>query len=183
MTTLLTNLAALLSCTAFVGTLALAGHVRQRRAWVQETDTWHTVDEPLPAPRKELTALPHRAPIGEPQHAEQLDAPSADTLNRVLAGLRRLTPPPIELRRVAETPKIPWDMGTPVFDELVQERAALRRAARIPTAEVRVVFDRLVDHWLCTFCELEGCRGCPGCSCSCKMSALIGRPPLVEVAG
>ncbi|HEX6968936.1 MAG TPA: hypothetical protein VF174_09040, partial [Micromonosporaceae bacterium] len=61
-------------------------------------------------------------------------------------------------------------MGTPIYDQLVRDIKARRRALRMRTQEVRVIFDELITKWMCTFCEYEGCRGCPGCSCSCKLA-------------
>lgn len=59
--------------------------------------------------------------------------------------------------------------GTPIFDGLVADLKARRRALRQPTAEMRRVFDALVERWLCTHCEFEACNGCPGCSCGCRL--------------
>lgn len=59
--------------------------------------------------------------------------------------------------------------GTPIYDQLCADLKARRRALRQPTAEMRRVFDALVERWLCTHCEFEACNGCPGCSCGCRL--------------
>lgn len=59
--------------------------------------------------------------------------------------------------------------GTPIYDQLCADLKARRRALRQPTAEMRRVFDALVERWLCTHCEFESCNGCPGCSCGCRL--------------
>lgn len=61
--------------------------------------------------------------------------------------------------------------GTPIFDELVRDLRVRRRALRMATQEVRVLFDALVEKWRCSHCTEDGCRGCPGCSCACKLVA------------
>jgi hypothetical protein len=83
-----------------------------------------------------------------------------------LVGLKA----PVAMVRTAEPVFV--GMGTPIHDQLVADIKARRRALRWPTAEMRGLFDALVEKWMCTFCEYEGCRGCPGCSCSCKLAVV-----------
>lgn len=61
-------------------------------------------------------------------------------------------------------------MGTPIYDQLVRDIKARRRALRWPTAEMRGLFDALVEKWMCSWCDGGDCPSCPGCSCSCKLA-------------
>lgn len=69
--------------------------------------------------------------------------------------------------------------STPIYDSVVADFRRWRRAIRVPTQEMRQLFDELVERWLCSHCTDEDHRMCPGCSCSCKLPAQIGQPGMV----
>jgi hypothetical protein len=89
-------------------------------------------------------------------------------------GFAIVAPPaPVELT-LTRTEAAPMSsVGTPIWDALVAEQHSRVSALRMPTQQMRAVFDSLVDPWLCTHCGAGDCDSCPGCSCSCKMPAAV----------
>lgn len=131
----------------------------------------------VPAP---LSPLAHHEPVELASRLRTSGAVAALPERRVLiAEPVPPIPPFIEGwalggRVATRIPPVGLDTRTPVFDELIAERRRRVRALRLPTAEMRVVFDRLVEAWRCSHCSDGDCAACPGCSCSCKLPAGVG---------
>lgn len=156
----LDNLIPIISTSVLVAILSVAQDLRASFARVRELERAEevaTMALPVvaalePEPVVAEAALPRRTPIAHPTHAVQQDAPSVDTIERVLSGLRRVVEP---VR--TETPV--WDMNTPIFDALVRDRQARIAALRTPTREFNVI---VANGW------------------NTSERRLLGRPPLVE---
>lgn len=61
--------------------------------------------------------------------------------------------------------------STPIYDSVVADFRRWRRAVRVPTQEMRLLFDALTAAWECSHCAEGDCATCPGCSCECRLVA------------